>query len=193
MNAVTGAGQRRIVAFRDLDGKSRLYDDDRAPRCDDYASTPGMRTSLLWTTDRSIVPAGRADDPIPGIRTVHPPVGGSTFLMLTLPPDSVYADPGFDGAAAASEQARLVPGIAERMEPDAPGFHTTDTIDYVVLLTGELWLVVDNGEARLTPGDSVVQLGSRHAWQNRSESAATLMVVLMGAERAAAPSGTAGR
>jgi uncharacterized cupin superfamily protein len=67
------------------------------------------------------------------------------------------------------------------MEPDNPGFHTTQTTDYVILLAGEVWLVVDEGEVHLKPGDAVIQLGSRHAWQNRSTKPATLCVVLLGA------------
>jgi mannose-6-phosphate isomerase-like protein (cupin superfamily) len=104
--------------------------------------------------------------------------------VLTLPPDSVYASPAFNPTAAAEEQARIVPGIADRMELEAPGFHTTQTLDYVVVLSGMVWLVVDDGEVQLQAGDVVVQLGSRHAWQNRTEGPATLAVVLMGAERA---------
>jgi quercetin dioxygenase-like cupin family protein len=68
------------------------------------------------------------------------------------------------------------------MEADAPGFHTTQTIDYVVLLSGQVWLVVDEDEALLGPGDTVIQLGSRHAWQNRGTQPATLAVVLVGAK-----------
>lgn len=185
MSSLHRAGARRIVAFVGDDGRSRLAPDERAPRVADYVATPGMRTSILWATAETPQMPQGSDDPVPSLASVHPAPGGSTFLVLTLPPDSVYGSPDFDPVAAASEQAQIVPGIAERMEPDAPGFHRTDTIDYVVLLAGELWLVVDEDEARLQPGDTVVQLGSRHAWQNRSAEPATLAVVLHGAKSAA--------
>lgn len=183
MNPLHQTGGRRIIAFVGDDGRSRLAPDEQAPRVADYAATPGMRTSILWATSGTPCAPQGNEDLVPSLASVHPVPGGSTFLILTLPPDSVYGAPDFDPVAAGAEQARIVPGIAERMEPDAPGFHTTQTIDYVTLLAGEVWLVVDEGEARLQPGDTVIQLGSRHAWQNRSAELATLAVVLLGAER----------
>jgi quercetin dioxygenase-like cupin family protein len=69
-------------------------------------------------------------------------------------------------------------------KPDNPGFHTSDSIDYGVCLEGEMWLVLDDDhEARITPGTVVVQRGTRHAWQNRSDKPATMLYVLVGADR----------
>ncbi|TWC95917.1 cupin domain [Sphingobium sp. AEW010] len=104
-------------------------------------------------------------------------------MTLTLPPDSIYVDPAFDPMAAAAEHARNAPGLAELMEPSAPGFHTTETIDYVIVLDGEVVLEVDDDSTRLHPGDCVVQLGSRHAWRNPTDRPATLAVVMLGAPR----------
>ena len=62
--------------------------------------------------------------------------------------------------------------------------HTTDTVDYGVLLDGELHLELDNrATRRLTPHDVVVQNGTRHAWRNRSDKPATMLFVLVGASR----------
>nr|WP_254222680.1 cupin domain-containing protein [Burkholderia multivorans] len=109
-------------------------------------------------------------------------------MTLTVPPDSTFASPSFDPVAAAQEHARLAPGLAERVEPNVPGFfHTTDTLDYVVVLEGEIWLVTDEGEVRLEPGDTVVQHGTRHAWHNHGEVPATIAVVLLGARRSVHP------
>ena len=101
-----------------------------------------------------------------------------------LPPDAVYADSGFDGAAAADEAAEHSPGIAETLEPDSPGMHTTPTIDYNVVLDGEVWLELSDGaEVRLVAGDVVVQHGARHAWRNKSDRSATIAAILIGAQR----------
>lgn len=85
------------------------------------------------------------------------------LLVLTLTPAAIYRSPGFDGVAAAAALRRQAPGNADRTEPDSPGFHATDTLDYVIVLAGELWLVVDHEEALLLPGETVVQIGARHA------------------------------
>nr|WP_315400933.1 cupin domain-containing protein [uncultured Duganella sp.] len=105
-------------------------------------------------------------------------------MTLTVPPDSTFASPSFDPAAAAAEHARLAPGVAERVEADVPGFfHTTDTLDYVVVLEGSIWLVTDEGEVRLDRGDTAVQQGTRHAWHNHGDVPATMAVVMLGAHR----------
>jgi quercetin dioxygenase-like cupin family protein len=90
----------------------------------------------------------------------------------------------FDPVAAGNEQLRLSPGIAERFEPDNIGMHTTDTIDYGIVLSGEIWLEVDDGEkTRLRQHDVVIQNGTRHAWRNKSSAPATAAFVLIGVER----------
>lgn len=181
MTDVNKAGMRRFVTYVDAGGKSRFGPSDDAPCVSEFQATPGMRSSVIWTMAQPPVLPSGPEDPVPGMTSQYPDPGGNVFLVLTLPPMSIYADENFDFAAAVSEHARLSPGIAERMEADAPGFHTTQTIDYVILLTGELWLVLDDEERRLVPGDTVVQIGARHAWQNRSNEPATFAVVLMGA------------
>lgn len=181
MSDLNKAGARRVVAYVDKRGKSRLAPSELAPRVAEYVATPGMRTSVLWATQGAPSLPSKPDDPVPRLTSFHPSPEGSVFLTLTLPPDAVYASPDFDPVAAGKEQLKQAPGIADRMEPDAPGFHTTQTVDYVIVLAGEVWLVLDEGETRLSAGDTVIQLGSRHAWQNRTSAPATLAVVLMGA------------
>ena len=180
MTGLQSAGSRRIAAFVGEDGRSHLLPDETAPRLAEYAAPKGMRTSILWATEPAARLRPGVMDPVPVLARIPPMPGGTLFETLTLPPDSVYADADFNAALAAAEMARHVPGMVELMEPEAPGFHRTETVDYVIVLSGEVWIVVDDGEARLRAGDTLVQLGSRHAWQNRSRKAAVLGVVLVG-------------
>ena len=57
--------------------------------------------------------------------------------------------------------------------------HRTETIDYGILLAGELWLVLDEGETKLTPGDVVIQRGTNHAWSNRTNETARMVFILL--------------
>lgn len=186
MTGLTQAGTRRIVTFVDDAGRSRIHPEQVAPRVLDFAETPGMRSSILWATQAPPSLGGYPVDPAPTLTSGLPVAGGSVFMTLTFPPDAIYASPGFDPAKAVAEQLAAMPGVVELMEPDAPGFHRTQTLDYAIVLAGEVWLVVDEEEVRLGPGDIVVQIGARHAWQNRSDHPATLAVVLLGAPTAAA-------
>jgi uncharacterized cupin superfamily protein len=75
--------------------------------------------------------------------------------------------------AAMAEAAATMEGI------QADGFHTTQTVDYVMVLEGEIALELDTGEVTLRPGDCVVQRGTRHAWRNRSGKPVKMMAVML--------------
>jgi len=78
-----------------------------------------------------------------------------------------------------------LPGLGEAMEPANPGMHTTDTVDFDVVISGEVWLELDDGaEVRLGPGDCVVQNGTRHRWHNRTSEPCVIAVALLGMTRA---------
>jgi quercetin dioxygenase-like cupin family protein len=70
------------------------------------------------------------------------------------------------------------------MEPETPGMHTTDTVDIDIVLSGEVWLELDDGaEVKLEAGDCVIQNGTRHAWHNRTDSPVQMFAALIGATR----------
>jgi quercetin dioxygenase-like cupin family protein len=92
----------------------------------------------------------------------------------------------FDPEAAGREYLEFLPGLAESFDPDGSGMHRTATVDYDVIVSGELWLELDDGELRhLRAGDIVIQNGTRHAWRTRSDSPAVMLAVLVGARRTA--------
>jgi mannose-6-phosphate isomerase-like protein (cupin superfamily) len=103
---------------------------------------------------------------------------------VRFPPDAVMQRPDFDAAAFGGEFAANIPGLAETFEMDHPGMHTTDSVDYDVVLDGEIVLELDEGrEVTLRAQDVAVQHGTRHAWRNRSDRPATMLFVLVGARR----------
>ncbi|WP_245287910.1 cupin domain-containing protein [Bradyrhizobium sp. Ec3.3] len=119
-----------------------------------------------------------------GRNSVLPDVGETRLMKVTFPPDSVMMSSDFDPAAAGAEYMSRLPGLAERFEPESPGMHTTDSVDYGILLEGEISLELDDGETvALKAGDVVVQNGTRHAWRNPGTKPATLIFVLIGARR----------
>jgi mannose-6-phosphate isomerase-like protein (cupin superfamily) len=174
---------RRIVVAN-VQGRSQVVEVGRPPRTRAAEHTPGFEQSVVWATAPTPVidPAvGPATDPTTALTSILPEPGATRLIVLTLPPDSVYADPGFDPAAAAAEMLDIGPGLAELFEADHPGMHTTPTVDYDVVLEGELCLELTDGEITLGPGDIVVQHGTRHAWRNRTDRPARLLAVLVGA------------
>lgn len=174
---------RRVVTGL-RNGRSVFLSDGPVPNAHQYASIPGHMSSVIWAT--APVPALPLDgaEPAPP-RIAIPPAPGATRLMIVrFPPDSVFASPAFDPERAGPELAEHVPGLAERFEADNPGMHTTDTLDYDIVLHGEIWLELDDGaEVHLRQGDVAIQCGTRHAWRNKGTNPATLAFVLIGAVR----------
>lgn len=174
--------QRRVVTGHEETGEAVIVSDGPVPRSHAMVSIPGASTSLVWSTEPlDAIPADGAD-PTAAVTTYVPAVGGTRFIVLTLAPDAIYTSPGFDGARAAAERRESSPGLAELFEPDNPGMHRTPTVDYCIVLEGEVWLDMDEG--RLTPlnqGDIVVQNGTRHAWRNKNDQIASIAFVLVGA------------
>jgi hypothetical protein len=154
---------RRVVTGLDASGRAAVVSDGPAPRSHDLVNVPGMSTSMLWATAPGEPIRRDGSDPTPGVRRQLPEPGGTCFLIIRFPSDSVFAAPSFDAAAASAERRIAFPGVAELLEPDNPGMHTTDSVDYVIVLDGDLWLELDNGQlTRLGPGDTVVQNGTRY-------------------------------
>jgi len=175
---------RRLVTGLDTEGRAVVVSDGSPPRNDDLVHVPGFSSAMLWATAPGDPLPLDGMDPTPRVARQLPLPGGTCFLVVTFPPDSVYEDPDFDAAAADAEQRAVSPGIADLFEPDNPGMHTTDSVDYIVILSGEVWLELDDGQlSYLRAGDTVVQNGTRHAWRNRSAEPVTLAVVHVGAVR----------
>jgi hypothetical protein len=173
---------RRVVTGHDENGASCVALDSAPPRSDAFQHIPGMVSRLVWATDEAPALPFDGADPTPAVTSIVPPQGGTRFLVVTFPPDSVFASPGFDPEAAVAENLAISPGLAELFEPD--GMHATPTMDYGIVLDGEIWLELSDGRAELLRRhDVVVQNGTRHAWRNRSDRPATLAFVLIGAHR----------
>jgi mannose-6-phosphate isomerase-like protein (cupin superfamily) len=175
---------RRVVTGLDAAGRAVVVSDGPPPRSHDFVRIPEMGTAMLWTTAPGAPLPLDGADPTPSALSQLPLPGGTCFLIVQFPPDAGYAAPGFDAAAADAEQRLAAPDLAQQFEPDNPGMHTTDSVDYVVVMAGEVWLELDDGQrTRLRAGDTVVQNGTRHAWRNLGSEPVTLAVVQVGARR----------
>lgn len=171
---------RRVVTGNDASGAAGVALDAAPPRTDVFDTIPGLVSRMIWATSAESSIPFDGQDPTLSATSFVPSPGETRMLVLTFPPDSVFRSPDFDPQAAASENLKVSPGLAERFEPD--GKHTTPTIDYGVVLDGEIWLELEDGvETCLKPFDVFVQNGTRHAWRNKSDRPVTFAVVLVGA------------
>lgn len=172
---------RRVVTGHDGDGKAVFASDEHVDPVT-VALIPGAEFHLLWGADQ---PPTFPDDGAPTPQPSYfPPLGGYRFGFFTIPPATASPAAGLDLEAALAEVEEKLPGLVSHMEPDNPGMHTTSTIDFEVVVSGEVVLELDDGvEKVLRPGDTVVQNGTRHRWGNRGTEPAVVAVVLLGAHR----------
>lgn len=171
---------RRVVTGHDQHGKARVVSDSLvAPVTLDLL--PGWAFHRLWGHDE------RPHFPDDGTQTdgqsYFPPAGGSRFVVFTIPPGEVALPPDLDIAAAFRDMEQALPGMAEHLERDSPGMHTTASIDYDFVLSGSVTLELDDGATvELNAGDLVVQNGTRHAWRNTGTEPCVVAVTLIGAD-----------
>ena len=172
---------RRVVTGHTPDGKATVASDTQvAPVI--VALLPGMEFHRLWGADSA--PTFPDDGSPHPCSTYFPPLGGFRFGLFTLPPDSMTHAADVDMKWALKEAEEKLPGAIAHLEPDNPGMHTTDTIDFEYIISGEVWLELDDGvEVHLRAGDTVVQNGTRHAWRNKGSEPCRMVTILVGARR----------
>ena len=161
----------------DADGTAIVQSDGMAPNVRVRATT-GTRSTLIWTTETSPPPYASDDRGAVAVG-VAPPYNGTTFRIVEFP----AADPGSagDNAAIAAEMG-LHHDTAGRRPPRHPAMHGTDSVDYAVVLDGEIDMLLDETEVRLRAGDVIVQQGTNHAWVNRGSAPCRIAFVLMGTD-----------
>ena len=174
---------RRVVTGH-REGKA-VFVSDEGVEATTVALLPGLEIHRFWGGDQA--PTFPDDGSPTEQPTYFPPVGGYRFVFITFPPTGDQAPPDLDMTAALREMDEKLPGLLARMEPDGSGMHTSDTIDFLVVLSGEIALELDAGaEKVLTSGDTVVQNGTRHRWINRGKAPAVLAGFVAGAHRSVA-------
>ena len=161
---------RRVVTGH-RDGKGTVLFDGPAPNRK-LRQASGLVSTLLWATDESPADiSGRADRAEREIG-VPPPPRGSLFRVVEFPP----------GRREMSREAVLKEmGLSGQSGSTHPGMHKTRSIDYAVVMEGEIDMVLDECEVHLAAGDVLVQQGTNHAWINRGERPCRIAFVLIDA------------
>ncbi len=178
---------RRVVTGHDASGKSVFVSDAVAPRGVAMEGVPRFRIDEAWCTPGTpSLPAAR-EDPTTKPHAFFPAAGGTGFCFVTFPPAAdltAAAEKGVDLEAATRAFYAQFPRLADSMEAETPRMHTTQTVDYGVVVAGEICLELDDGAKNvLRAGDCVIQNGTRHAWHNLSDRPCVMAFVIVGAER----------
>jgi quercetin dioxygenase-like cupin family protein len=172
---------RRVVTGHTPDGKATVASDMEIDAIE-LPLSPGSEFHWLWGAD--IMPTFPDNGAPYPMSTYFPPVGGFRFGLFTVPPESVAPPENIGWEIALRETEEKFPGMLAHMEPDNPGMHTTNTIDFEYVISGEVFLELDDGETiHLQPGDTVVQNGTRHAWRNKGTEPCRMVLCMIGTRR----------
>ena len=177
---------RRIVTGHNALGKSVILLDEAAHRITSHPDRPGRGLTELWVTDSAPASNEGSDDPTEHPVELEPPNKGTIFRFFQVAPESQSAHLSPEEREEITARAFEAMGAAHTRVNTSrhPAMHKTSTVDYIVLLSGEVTMLVDEGEVDMNPGDVVVQRGTNHAWVNRTEQPAVLVAVLVDAEPA---------
>jgi len=170
---------RRVVTGHDAQGRSTFIYDDIAGSVVEMESMSGNGITDLWET--STIPAdnrGNADAVARPVR-LEPQRTGSIFRVFEVAPVT-----GAHDVSAAATAFASIGGAQAHVSDDHsdPMRHKTNTIDYVVVLKGEVYAVLDTGETLLKPGDVLIQRGTVHSWQVRGNESCIMAAILIGAK-----------
>ena len=173
---------RRIVTEDDASGRSRIVEDAPANAIRIVPERPNYRAVNIWHTVAAPAPV-HAPDTINEHKGILPPKnGGSILRIIDYPPEA--ADPAERQRQIAATFGGIFADADHDKRPGAhPGMHRTDTVDYAIILEGEIWAVMDEGETLMRAGDVLVQRGTNHAWANRSDKTARICFVLLDGSR----------
>lgn len=173
---------RRVVTGHDKNGKAVVISDGLTPTLKTNPLRPGHKSTEIWRTNAAPAPiTGDEPDPtIEGPHTIHPVPRGTVIRVAEWAPESdeirnlspekareIFRAMGNEDASTFGRGGRH------------PIMHRTETIDYAVVLEGELTLVLDEEDVELKAGDVVIQRGTNHSWRNRSDKPCRILFVLI--------------
>jgi mannose-6-phosphate isomerase-like protein (cupin superfamily) len=169
---------RRVLTGHDAQGRSVFLSDGEAPNVKEMAAMPGLALTDLWETKGA--PASNAGDADAADRPVRlePPKNGTILRIVEFPPDSAWR-----GATDGKEGFKAIgAGHAQDKHSADPMMHKTSTVDYIIVLKGEIYAIMETGEKLLRAGDILVQRGTNHSWSVRGSEPCIVAAVLVSAE-----------
>lgn len=170
----------RVVTGHDDNGKAIVVSDGPLPTVLEIAAVTGTVFHEVWTTTGSPVRVDNGADPTLRVPALPPPKSGTHVLFVDFPPETPeLLTRAAENAAEAFAQLGDVAASTGKPVSPHPLMHRTETVDYGVVIEGQITLVLDDSEVLLKPGSVVVQRGTNHAWANRSSLPCRMFFVLL--------------
>ena len=175
----------RVVTGHDRDGKAVVVSNGPLPHVVELRALPGIVFHEVWNTmgGMPVKIADNEPDPTLGPLTLPPPAHGTRIRFVDQPPDSAeFLARGHGRMHEAFSQ--VGDAAASTVKPDSPHplMHRTQSVDYGIVMEGEMTLILDDSEVTLRPGSVVIQRGTNHAWANRTDKPCRMLFILIDGE-----------
>lgn len=170
----------RVVTGHDSGGKAVVLSNGPLPTVVELTALPGTIFHEVWSTHGAPVQVDNGDDPTLGPLRLPPPALGTRIRFVDIPPDTEdYLAHGASKMKDAFSQIGDEKASTVREDSPHPLMHRTESVDYGVVIEGEMTLILDEGEVLLRKGSVVVQRGTNHAWANRSGQLCRMLFILV--------------
>ncbi|WEE79790.1 cupin domain-containing protein [Comamonas testosteroni] len=170
----------RVVTGHNAEGKAIVSSNGPLPTVVEIEAISGTIFHEVWATTETPVAVNNGSDPTFGPLKLPPPANGTRLRFVDIPPDTdEYLAHGAQRMRDAFSQLGDAQASTVRTNSPHPLMHRTESVDYGVVIEGEMTLVLDEGEFLLLPGSVVVQRGTNHAWANRSGKPCRMLFVLI--------------
>jgi mannose-6-phosphate isomerase-like protein (cupin superfamily) len=170
----------RVVTGHDKRGLAVVASDGPLPNVVELSAIPGTIFHEVWSTIGTPTLIGNEADPTTGPLKLPPPSLGTRIRFVDMPPDTVeYLQHGAARMKEAFSQIGDVAASTVKAHSPHPLMHRTESVDYGIVIEGEITLVLDDSEVPLRQGSVVVQRGTNHAWANRSNEPCRMLFILV--------------
>ncbi len=171
---------RRVVTGHDANGLAVIVSDDLNPHIRRSPHRAGVTYHNIWTTNRTPAPVDSVD-PVTETMSLVPPPGGCNFRLVEFGPERDFPPDFASAAKGFAELGKASSALVSAAQSRHPGMHRTQSLDYGIVLEGEIWLLLDEEETLLRRGDICIQQATNHAWSNRSDASCLMAFVLIDA------------
>jgi len=174
---------RRVVTGNDANGKAVIVCDGEALNIFRPPQRPGTVINTLWAINSLPAKLDGFRETVDRQIPIEPPLHGCSFRINEYPPEAGWIGNIDRAAAQANFTAMGAAHAADSSEkPRHPLMHRTQSLDFAIVLSGDIYLVLDESETLLKAGDTVIQCGTNHAWSNRSDKPCRMAFIMLGAE-----------
>lgn len=170
----------RVVTGHDASGKAVVVSSAALPTVVEITAIAGTVFHEVWSTSGTPAPVDNGADPTLGPLMLPPPKHGTRMRFVDIPPDTAeFLAQGAANMKAAFSQIGDEKASTVQSHSPHPLMHRTESVDYGIVIDGEMTLVLDDSEVLLKPGSVVIQRGTNHAWANRSGKPCRMLFVLV--------------